>query len=58
MRPIICDRCEVKLDEHHTGHWLSFSLHIKGNTYADCDICPECAQELQEWIFGNKIENC
>jgi len=50
MRPIICDACQIRIDEDWTGPALEVKVHNGVDSDVAGDYCADCAADIADAI--------
>ena len=50
MRPIICDCCQIRIDEDWTGPALEVKTHNGVDSDVSGDYCVDCAGDIADAI--------
>ena len=50
MRPIICDACQIRIDEVWTGPALEVKVHNGVDSDVAGDYCADCAGDIADAI--------
>ena len=50
MRPIICDACQIRIDEDWTGPAIDVKVHNGVDSDVAGDYCADCAGDIADAI--------